>query len=472
MTLLLVAVALLVVALLVLPGLYKVHGTNATVLIAMSAIVVSVGVFPRELITFVSAPDGLFADIGSNGISVTTFSAGVVLGFLLMFGAGRIRFPLYWGIFVAVLLFKMLTVWQGNVLQWSGFIAILLGVMAWIIGTIVGETIFTSISAANFFLGLVLAILLFQLLVGFVQLANVSLPSWFVGTDRTLESSLGRVAGTIGHPANLSKIVFLLLILVLPFTISSARSTRRLAVWCTLVGVVVAGLTISRSNIVALLILLVLWVVTLPGRAKFLTRAGGLIGVAVAALVFAPLVLDRFAEDATGGQRPALLAAGLDQLARDLWTGTGPNYYITVVSNFDAATATGYPVHNAVLLLVAELGLPVAAMFFAPFVVVVLLNVFRLNRSADFMHVPRVILFALPGFAIIISTGWALIAGFSVVLLMFVISALSSVSRARGKSEHFESMPSARPVENGSLRYRAPVRAEPTRSRRGTADTR
>lgn len=407
-------------------------------LFAPAAAIVLVGLaVPRELITVVADTSGDFSTIATPGIAIMTFTVTVsVAAVAILLGRGRLRIPVIFGLFIVVLFVKMLVVWDGSVMMWSGFFLYVTGIVAWIIGAGVGREIYTRVTPAQFVVTAVLLVLVLELVVSIVQVAGVQLPAWMTGTERSLEESLGRASGTVGHPANLAKLVFLLTVLVLPFTFSVDSRIRRLAWTAAGIGVVIAGLTISRANIAAQVTLLALWVLTYPGSAKIGTRVLGAIGIAAAAAVFAPAAFERFAVDEQGGLRPQLLEAALEQLQRNFIDGTGPNSYIQVVSAYDRATAAGYPVHNGFLLPLAELGLFPAIMFFVPFVAVLIAAMRSLSRAKRIMLLPRVVAYSLPGFAFILTTGWGLVSGFNLIGFLFVFGALSFMGTGQDSGEH------------------------------------
>ncbi|QLD12260.1 O-antigen ligase family protein [Microbacterium oleivorans] len=399
--------------------------------VALLIVLVGAAIFPRSLITLVAVPEATPYDIAPASLALQTqIVAFVLAAVVILIGRGRLKFAGALVVFAILLTGAMFTSWGGGTIpQWSGYFVLMGAVLAYGVGSAIGREVFSSSDLARFFLLVILAVLLLQFAVALLQLLGVSLPTGLVNSDRTLEQTVGRVSGTIGHPANLSKVTFVLMLLSLPFTAAGDRKIRRLAFVCVALAALLGGLTVSRANLVAMFVLLTAWILTFPGRARVGTRAVGAIGLVGATAVFAPLVLDRFEDDAEGGLRPLLLDAALRHLSNDVWIGTGPNAYVAVVGQSDAATASGYPVHNGFLLLTAELGWLLAALFFVPLAVLVGWGFRRLRRSSEFLHVPRVIVYATPGVAVIFLTGWGMISVLIIGLWMF---ALGFLGAARG----------------------------------------
>lgn len=426
-----VAVIALVVGLVLGPiiaiSLGKKYGyaSNAVVVILLGA-----AVFPRTVMTLVRSPESTPYDVSTASLGIQTqVVAFVIAAMLILIGGGKIKLPAALVLFVILLTAGMFTSWQGTVPQWSGYVMLVGSVIAFGVGWAVGREAFTREKFALFFLTLVLIVLIIQLGVSALQLAGVSLPTGLVNSDRTLEQTVGRVSGTIGHPANLSKVAFVLMLVSLPFTSAASKKLSRLAFLCVALAALLGGLTVSRANLIAMAVLLAAWILTFPGRARIGTRIGGAIVFAGAALVFAPLVLERFQDDADGGLRPLLLTAAWRQLANDFLIGTGPNSYIAVVGRTDAATASGYPVHNALLLMTAELGLLLAVLFFLPLFTLLAWGLLRFGRSKEFLYTPRVLVYSIPGLGVVLLTGWGMISVLVISLWMFTLGFLSS-SRA------------------------------------------
>ncbi|WP_415113293.1 O-antigen ligase family protein [Microbacterium sp.] len=395
--------------------------------IALTGVLLAATLLPRSFLTIVPAPEGVPNDISTASLTMMTGPLAYLIALVIILtNRGQFRLPFSLVVFALALTAGMFLLWEGTVPQWSGYFVLLSAVAAWGVGWAVGREVFTNVRLARYLMIVCLVIVVIQLTIVVLQLSNVQLPEWLAGSDRTLEQTTGRASGTVGHPANLSKITFMLTILALPFTTSADRRTRRLAFLVTIACVVVGGFTISRANLVATFILLSLWILTYPGRARVGTRALGGIALAGATAAFAPMVLERFEDDAAGGLRPQLFEAGMRQLNANLWTGTGPNAYIAVVGQVDSATATGLPIHNTPLLLIAELGLPIAMCFMLPVAGLVWWALRTFPSARRHLYVPRAVTYALPGLGIIFWTGWGMASSLLIGLVMFVFGLLSS----------------------------------------------
>ncbi|MDF2990312.1 MAG: hypothetical protein K0S37_826 [Microbacterium sp.] len=422
------AIVALIVLLIVGPfiaiALNRRYGFTANALIV---VLLGAALFPRTLVTLVRSPESTPYDIAPASLNIQTQTiAFVIAAVVVLLGTGRVKLPISLVIFVVLLTVGMFTSWQGTTPQWAGYSALIGGVLAYGVGWAIGRESFNRVDVARLVLLLILGVLVIQLAVAVLQLAGVSLPTGLVNSERTLEQTVGRVSGTIGHPANLSKVAFALMLISLPFTTAADRRISRLAFACVALAALVGGLTVSRANLIAMAILLAAWILTFPGRARVGTRIGGAVVLLGAGTIFAPLVLERFQDDAEGGLRPLLLAAALRQLSNDFLIGTGPNAYIAVVGRTDAATASGYPVHNSFLLLTAELGVVLAFLFFLPLFVMLVWGLFRFGKSDQYMHTPRVLVYAIPGLGVILLTGWGMISVLLIGLWMFTIGFLSS----------------------------------------------
>ncbi|OLT52240.1 O-antigen ligase [Cellulosimicrobium sp. CUA-896] len=170
--------------------------------------------------------------------------------------------------------------------------------------------------------------------------------------------------------------------LVLPWTVSEVARLRWAATATIITGFLAVGTTLSRGNILACGVLVVVWAFAISRR-RFSGRAFGIVLLAGAASVpFLGTLLVRFRLDPDGGSRPELMRAAVEQLQRSPWWGTGPNSYVEVVGRFDTATAYGLPVHNAALLLLCELGV-VLTLPLAAFLVVAAGRTLAARRSSD-----------------------------------------------------------------------------------------
>jgi O-antigen ligase len=130
--------------------------------------------------------------------------------------------------------------------------------------------------------------------------------------------------------------------------------------------------------------------------------------------------IERMDSDAADPLRPALMAAALAQIDHTPWLGVGPNSYVEVVGAYDAVTAQGFPAHNTFLLMVAEVGIPLAVLFFIPFILLVWRAIRSRKTPGSAGAFSWAIIGATPGLLAITMTGWGMLSGFSLCLWMLV----------------------------------------------------
>ena len=113
-------------------------------------------------------------------------------------------------------------------------------------------------------------------------------------------------------------------------------------------------------------------------------------------------------QDPRGGYRGDIWAVAMEQIKSSPWVGTGPNSYSEVVGRHDPLAAHGFPVHNSFLYPIAEVGIPLALIFFSPLLLTLfnsLKNTLK-NKSLDLRTAALISI--LPGLIIIGWTGWGL----------------------------------------------------------------
>ena len=274
---------------------------------------------------------------------------------------------------------------------------------------------------------IIMAVVLVEAAVVAIQAAGFVLPI-FGGTISA--GGYARATGTLGHPGTLGKVMTLLLLLALPSTNSGDKNTRRMAWAVVILAALITGMTLGRANILALVATLLLWFLLDPTR-----RLGGRIRIGVLVLLivspFITSVLGRFDDDPTGGARPQLEAEALNQIGHALFLGTGPNTYVEVVGATGSFTGAGFPVHNAFLLLLAELGLPLALLFLWPFIAATSIGVRQLSRRVPDDAFARALLVAIPGTLITAVTGWGLLQGPMLYLWVAVYGYLYACATSR-----------------------------------------
>ncbi|GAA3896127.1 hypothetical protein GCM10022381_42000 [Leifsonia kafniensis] len=308
--------------------------------------------------------------------------------------------------------------WGNTAAQWSGNVHLITALLAVGVGGAIGRSMLTDRKLRLLWVSTALGILLMQLLLGVAQLAGIPV-SLFTNEVNHFIPEL-RAIGSFNHPSVIGKTVLVLLIMVLPFTRDSSKWIARIAWAVILVGIVATTLTQARSNIAAVLVAVVLWVL-FDNRRSIKGRLIAAALAAVAAVPFALLVIPRFLSDPGGGDRAELLGTGLKQIASAPWFGIGPNSYSAVVGVGDSLAAEGFPVHNAALLAVAELGAIGAMMVFVP-VAWQYVSAVRSWPKTGFAHGAAVATFVtLPGLALVTMTGWGMLSEGSLVLWYLAI---------------------------------------------------
>lgn len=382
---------------------------------AVLTLVVGAFLLPRGV--FVLAQGDGLNDISSPNLTLPTYSVAVIASLVGLVIAGeRLRVPGSLMIGVFALIGMQLIVWDPEVRVVSGTVSLVVGVMAWPIGVAVGQRCFVDVSLLRFVARAVALIMIVELAIELLQLRGVSLPHFLTSSGRLEIDVDSRVYGTLGHPANTSKIILLGLFILLICVASKDSRTRVWAYVGAAAALPAAALTISRANTIAIAILMTCWVIAASRGLARALRQVLFVLIIVSGIGFYAAFADRFSADPNGGARPELLHAGLNQIAQAPFSGVGPNNYINVVGRVDASTALGYPVHNTALLLAASVGIPIAFLLLLPQGRLVLRGIrgFRTSNAA------RVVVFGLPGMLLVTMTGWALGSQYLLVAWYFV----------------------------------------------------
>lgn len=399
-------------AILALPALGYLRITTATFLFAAVVAPFPIIVWSPEIPSVTG--------IAHNSLSVTTYT--LTLCFLTL---GLVRqwkrnaWLMAYGLAItAYLLIGLLTVWSGAEAQWAGAIHWMFALLALVAGYQFGWQLTPYFYRQV--IGLLLGLFAINGLLCIAQLAGlpVSLfPAQYI--DNIAD---GRPIGSFSHPSTLGKFVLISLILVLPALRSSDYVSRRLAWACVGLAVPLVALTLARANLTAVGIAILLWLVF---ESNSWTRKP--LRVALLLLVFAlsaPIIsatLERFSTDPGGGDRGRIYRAGLEQIQSNFWAGTGPNFYVEIVGQWDQMTAWGYPLHNSFLYPVAELGIIGGVLFMLPVFVVGAIAVVDCVGSTSPSPWSKAYLVTFPGMMIIAMTGWGMLIGSTLCLWFFAI---------------------------------------------------
>lgn len=307
--------------------------------------------------------------ISSGVVGIRAFAVIIVVALVML--AARKKIDSYPWQFLPFLLFAAvmtIAVWGNTVYQWSGFIHILLGVLAWMLGVIGGRFVSRDTSTGTFLLVAVSAVVIGEAFIAILQVAGFDI---FELSGRTAELMGDRANGTFFHPNKIGQMLIPLMLLVLPYVRSATRPVRLLALTTMLFGFVAVLLSGSRTNSVALLLVVVAWValsrkdlgfLRLERLPKFVVPSVAV----VATLGVLSVFFSRLVQDGTDEARGHLLQAAFEQIARTPWLGVGLNSYVEVVGQYDELTAAGWPVHNILASMIVEVGIVGAILFFVP----------------------------------------------------------------------------------------------------------
>lgn len=299
-------------------------------------------------------------------------------------------------------------IWAQGAMQQAGILQLLLGAVAWV----VGANISSDLSADNgrFLVRVVSSVIFLQLAVCTLQWLGLNVNPM----DANQEAILGsRFNGTLDHPNNLGKAMFLLVAVLLPF---GRRLTKADAlIWRAAVAaaLIVLALTGGRAVSAAAVCMLLIWAVLSPEQGSKRGRKAVTLGVALSAAAFlAGVLMSRFDEDPAGGARGTLTDVAWAQISSAPWWGIGPNSYVDVVGSYDPLTASGVPVHNAFLLALAEIGTIGALSLVLPFAIGAFIAA-KNSRLGTFRgEASRVYLSTLPGLYLVSTTGWGVLGGY------------------------------------------------------------
>ena len=247
-------------------------------------------------------------------------------------------------------------------------------------------------------------------------------------------TDIARVSGAAGHSGNLGKIMILIIMILLPLTRSRDKVTARISLSAVVFAASMTALTFSRANIVGIGILLGIWIVAGPG-VRFTHRfAVGAVVLLVSVPVIDVLLL-RSEYDPDGGSRPRLLATAVSQIAETLIVGVGPNNYLEIVGQYDALAAGGLPVHSALLLTLAEVGLVCSIFLLVPIVGLLARSLRSVRGTAEGSTYALALLAATPGILLIAGTGWGILRGQFLVLLFFSLGYMYAAQMAASKRD-------------------------------------
>jgi hypothetical protein len=331
------------------------------------------------LIPILAAPRRLFeADVATLrphfGIAsahptlITSVFALVLVVSVLRWSRQQFKHAVVGFLLLSLLACAVVFVWGSTPAHWAGYLTWVTAFIAWLGGLAIGRQLATDDAAQRWLTWVIVGVISAELAISTLQVLQYG----FFAVEAT-DQGLTRARGTFGHPGDEGKWLVAMIALLLPnLTMRRSKDAVLLTYGGILGAIFCIGLSASRSNMAAIIVLLFAWTVIATDKNSKIAGRKLLIGAAVGFLPFVGVYVLRFRADPDGGSRPQLLAAAFEQMRRTPWSGTGLNSYVEVVGRYDEATARGLPVHNAFLLLAAEVGIP---LFVATVGVVSLLSI-------------------------------------------------------------------------------------------------
>lgn len=347
--------------------------------------------------------------------SAVIFVAAIVLVLNKNVPINRIFLP-----FIFLLIIGSGFIWESTSLVQAGLLQLMLGVLAWGVGSHLGNQSTIDISFAKFFSGLITGIIVLETVIALAQFLGLSINSMDPSTAALMGS---RVNGSMNHPNNLGKVLLFLIIILIPFLRSKDKQVRQRSLAGILLAFLPMALTGGRATFIAALVVVVLTGILSRGMKGRLAMP---LGVLVLILPFIDSIWQRFEEDPEGGSRAYLLDIAIRQITAHPWEGIGPNSYVSLVGLTDALTATGLPVHNTFLLTAAELGIPVAAALFLPLIYVLAIAWKSRSLKGHPGASAAAYLAASPAWILVAATGWGMLSTSIFPLWFFTLGYISS----------------------------------------------
>lgn len=325
---------------------------------------------------------------------------------------------------LAYLFLGLLYTWPHHGLSIPGALHWTTGILAFTSGTALGHRATTNPTTRKTLVWVIVAIIATQFAVATLQLAGIPINPH---SESSAEAVAGRVNGLLSHPNTLGKVLFLLIIFLLPMTRETCTKTANTAQTAILAAIALIGLTGGRATFAAAIAALLLWALAFP------TRSLGqrlLLGASTTAVVtcFANYFITRFQEDPEGGSRGHMSHVAWTLFADHQLFGIGPNNYVAIGGPHDTYTASGFPVHNSFLLMLVEIGIVGIILALGPIAALHALALPALfTRDDTFTTLSRqALLTSLPGIAIIGLTGFGMAAHSVFVLWWFVTGFLTA----------------------------------------------
>jgi hypothetical protein len=366
--------------------------------------------------------------------SIATYTVAVLgLGYVLLLRVlyrPRARsLPVSVFVFFGFLVVGFSTIWRGTDEQFSGALQLGLGFCAWFVGGQLGPLILCQARRVRWIAATIAGIVGIETLVALLQRAGFRINPM----KPALAAIMGhRTNGTTNHPDNLGKVLLLLLVLSLGLMGTTDSRARRMLWGAVVLMFIPLGLSEGRANILAALTTVVFWALLSGRRRSTAIRLGIPLVVILFIAPFAGSIAKRVEEDPNGGGRSGLAAAAYEQIHRQPW-GVGPNSYVSVVSNYDYLTYTGYPVHDTFLLTAAELGILGAILFWIPVAGLIVVAWISRKRPGFEGSFALAILASAPGLYVVNATGWGMLSLFPLPLWFLIYGIAYSQFGSQGR---------------------------------------
>jgi len=387
---------------------------------SLSALLVFCALYPRTITSFSGGPH---AGISTSAPELATYSLVLLLCWLIV-PKSRADYALLWIALITtpVFVFGFATDWPLASNTIAGALQYAIAPLALLVGLRAARGIdWSSPVNANRVVLTIALIVAAQAGISLLQLAGLDINPVSATASEWVGS---RVNGTSNHPNTLGKQLVLLTVILLPLSRISSPRSRSLATFTIVVALVLIALTGGRANFIGALLAVALWAIFLPTK-RSAARIATLTFLTIFAAAFASYFIERFQEDPTGGSRDRLtpVAFSLIRLAPIL--GHGPNNYVQAASNIDSYTSlTQLPVHNSVLLALAEVGVVGVAVLLGPVLILTLRAVPMIRREGAPSDFARGLVVLLPPVSLIALTGWGMVAGEILPLWMATVGLL------------------------------------------------
>ncbi|MEI6535719.1 MAG: O-antigen ligase family protein [Verrucomicrobiaceae bacterium] len=446
-----VSLPLIVSAGILLAVLTRVIGPVVT---AIGAVIFTTCFLP--IVALGTADEEFSVGISNQFIEWRTYTLLIIaMGIVVVLRSGFGCFSPMHLLFAGWTVYGLVYVWNDTPLVYAGFLQLMIGVLAWGVGVAVARMRHTA-AVERAILFVLAGVVVFETMLCILQYGGLPIN---LGPEAGILGT--RVRGTTNHPNTLGKLLFILLILLLPLTASRSAKVGRWAIISAGLLFVPFGLAQGRANLAALIGALLIWAVLTPNTRFSTSRRLALIPVAAIGIAAtAGSVAARFEEDPTGGARSRLYEIAADAIPDHLWFGVGPNSYVVEIAQFYGSFI---PVHNSFVLLLAETGVIGVALYFGPLLVAVARAITTARRN----RYSRALVSTFPGWLMIGMTGWGLLGNSVLPFFMFAVAYTAERSRVVAREQGGSEGP-----ENGERNRNPDREADPDVISRNATDDR